>query len=261
MHAGEPSETGLAVSTLDRVSLILDSFRSAPRLTLTALSRRTGIPRTSTHRMLEQLVRMGWICRSGVEYELGGKLVEMGMLALYQNKFEYVVEPLLSELHRVTGHVVHLGVLDGNNVLYLQKIADRAGPDLQTRIGGRIPARSSTIGKALLAATPRREQVDAGVHAESDSGRQHGVAFGTCTPGLNCIGVRIGSMGGAEVGLSVSGPTGQVTFERQQVAPVQLAAAAIAQYFDLTGSIRRHLDPGLRQRDGSGYVGDRSTWR
>jgi DNA-binding IclR family transcriptional regulator len=106
--------------------------------------------------MLDQLARMGWLRRRGVEYELGGKLVEMGILTLYQNKFDYVVAPLLYELQRVTGHAVHLGVLDGNDVLYLQKIETQSGPVLQTRAGGRIPARLSTIGKALLAATPRQ---------------------------------------------------------------------------------------------------------
>ena len=78
--------------------------------------------------MLDQLARMGWLRRRGVEYELGGKLVEMGILTLYQNKFDYVVAPLLYELQRVTGHAVHLGVLDGNDVLYLQKIETQSGP-------------------------------------------------------------------------------------------------------------------------------------
>ncbi|WP_083742657.1 helix-turn-helix domain-containing protein [Rhodococcus sp. MTM3W5.2] len=47
-------------SALDRLALFLNGFRSAPRLSLTELSRRTGIPRTTTLRMLEHLVRMGW---------------------------------------------------------------------------------------------------------------------------------------------------------------------------------------------------------
>ncbi|WP_051637699.1 IclR family transcriptional regulator [Rhodococcus sp. UNC363MFTsu5.1] len=201
-------------------------------------------PGRFTFRMLEQLARMGWLRRRGVEYELGDKLVEMGILTLYQNKFDYVVAPLLYELHRITGHAVHLGVLDGTDVLYLQKIETQSGPVLQTRVGGRIPARSSTIGKALLAATPRPNEPSTCARSDLDNDRPLGVAYGTCNTGFNCIGVHIGSMGGAEVGMSVSGPMQQVKLDLSHAAPVRLAAAAIAQYFDLTGDIRRRLDDG-----------------
>ena len=46
------------------------------------------------------------------------------------------------------------------------------------------------------------------------------------------------------MGLSVSGPKQQMKLDLSHAAPVRLAAAAIAQYFDLTGDIRRHLDEG-----------------
>ncbi|PTR45406.1 IclR-like helix-turn-helix domain-containing protein [Rhodococcus sp. OK611] len=219
MSAGDSSKASLPTSTLDRLSLVLDTFRSAPRLSLTEVSRGTGIPRTSTLRMLEQLVRMGWLRRRGAEYELGDTLAELGALSLYRDSVDRVVTPLLRELHLVTGHVVHLGVLDGKDVLYLEKVGGSAAPHLRTRVGTRIPARSSTIGKALLASAPRP-----------------GVSFGTCVTGFGCIGARVGSLGGAEVGLSVSGPMDRLKFDQRHAAPVRMAAAAIAHYFDLTGA-------------------------
>lgn len=239
MHDGERSERGLPTSTLDRLSLVLDSFRSAPRLSLTDVSRRTGIPRTSTYRMLEHLVRMGWLRRLGVEYGLGDTLAEIGALSLYQNRFDRVVPPLLQELHCVTGHVVHLGVLDGKHVLYLDKVGGGAGSDLRTRVGDRIPARSSTIGKALLAAAPESDAVIGGHRPEPGGARRSGVAFGTCASGFGCIGVRVGSLDGAAVGLSVSGPVNRVRFDHRHAAPVRMAAAAIAQYLDLASATRR----------------------
>ena len=155
MSFGDSSNASLPTSTLDRLSLVLDSFRSASRLSLTEVSRGTGIPRTSTLRMLEQLVRMGWLRRRGAEYELGDTLAELGALSLYRDSVDRVVTPLLRELHLVTGHVVHLGILDGKDVLYLEKVGGSAAPHLQTRVGTRVPARSSTIGKALLTSAPR----------------------------------------------------------------------------------------------------------
>ncbi|AQA23750.1 bacterial transcriptional regulator family protein [Rhodococcus sp. MTM3W5.2] len=140
-------------------------------------------------------------------------------MSLYRDSADRVVAPLLRELHLVTGHVVHLGILDGKDVLYLEKVGGAAAPHLRTRVGTRIPARSSTIGKALLTAAPRP-----------------GVSFGTCVTGFGCIGARVGSLGGAEVGLSVSGPMDRLKFDQRHAAPVRMAAAAIAHYFDLTGA-------------------------
>ncbi|RVW09944.1 winged helix-turn-helix transcriptional regulator [Prescottella agglutinans] len=224
-RAGNDPE-GLPASTLDRISLLLDSFRGSARLTLTELSRRTGIPRSTTHRMLDHLVRIGWLSRIGAEYELGHRLVEVGALAVYRNRLDRAVDPLLRELHHATGHVVHLGVLDGSDVVYIEKIGGRSVPELSTRVGTRIPARSSTIGKALLTTARRTARGPLGV------------AFGTCSAKVGCIGVRVGSLDGVEVGLSISGPLGRVRFDDRDAAPVRLAAVAIGQLLDLTGVVR-----------------------
>ncbi|WP_081122610.1 IclR family transcriptional regulator [Prescottella equi] len=221
-HVGR--ELSLPASTFDRLSLLLDSFRESPQLTLTELARRTGIPRTTTHRMLEHLVRTGWLNRIGTEYELGQRLVEVGALALYRNRLNRAVGPLLRELHHVTGHVVHLGVLDGADVVYIEKVGGRSMPDLPTRVGTRVPARSSTIGKSLLANALRSDQ------------SPHGVAFGTCVANVGCIGVRVGTLDGAQVGVSISGPLGRVKFDDRDAAPVRLAAVAIGQFLELSGA-------------------------
>ncbi|MDV7088360.1 IclR family transcriptional regulator [Rhodococcus opacus] len=239
MLHGERTENVPPASTLDRLSLVLDCFRSTPALSLTDLSRRTGIPRRSTRRMLEQLVRLGWLRRRGSEFELGDTLVEFGALSLYQNKFDRVVAPVLRELHLVTGHVVHLGILDGTDVVYLEKIGGQRAPNLLTRVGDRIPARSSTIGKILLATAPQSDDASADLRSETDRLRHLGIAFGTCAAGFSCIGVRIGSLGGAQAGLSISGPTSQVKFDHRHAAPVRMAAAAIAQYLDFASATRR----------------------
>ncbi|MCD2106022.1 helix-turn-helix domain-containing protein [Rhodococcus erythropolis] len=74
------------MSTLDRLSAVVDCFRDAPRLTLGEVARRTGIPRSSVHRMLLKLVRMDWLRREGLEYEIGVKLGDLGALSLYRHR-------------------------------------------------------------------------------------------------------------------------------------------------------------------------------
>ena len=79
-----PVETPTAV--IDRISLVLDAFEGPGRLTLAQIVRRTGLPRSSAHRMLERLVQLRWLRRSGRDYELGMRLVELGSLAVHQDR-------------------------------------------------------------------------------------------------------------------------------------------------------------------------------
>lgn len=226
MSAGRSTQSAAPSSTIDRFSLVMNLFRETSRLTLTEAARRTGIPRTSTLRLLERLVRLGWLRRHGTWYELGDVLAEFEVLALNRHKFDLVVTPLLHELHRVTGCVVHLGSLEGKQVRYLAKVGGQAAPELRTQVGARVPAHSSTMGKALLAAG-RRPGTDPGV-----TGFEPGVAFGTCVTGYGCVGVHVGTLRGTAVGLSVSGPPNSVRFDRWHAAPVQMTAFAIARYLD-----------------------------
>jgi len=141
-------ESATPSAVIDRISLVLDAFDGPGRLTLAQIVRRTGLPRSSAHRMLERLVQLRWLRRSGRDYELGMRLVELGSLAVHQDRLVRAASPLLGELHRATGLVVHLAVLHGPDVVYLEKIGDRTIP---TRVGGRQPAHCTAVGKAILA--------------------------------------------------------------------------------------------------------------
>src|ERR1700734_220570 len=134
-------------AVIDRISLVLDAFEGPGRLTLAQIVRRTGLPRSSAHRMLERLVQLRWLRRSGRDYELGMRLVELGSLAVHQDRLVRAASPLLGELHRATGLVVHLAVLDGGDVVYLEKVGDRFASAIPTRVGGRQPAHCTAVGK------------------------------------------------------------------------------------------------------------------
>ena len=147
-------------AVIDRVSLVLDAFDGPGRLTLAQVVRRTGLPRSSAHRMLDRLVQLRWLRRDGRDYELGMRLVELGSLAVHQDRLHKAAAPLLQELHRATGLVVHLAVLDGTDVVYLDKVGDRMTAAIPTRVGGRQPAHCAAVGKAILADRGSGETVD-----------------------------------------------------------------------------------------------------
>ncbi len=201
-------------AVIDRVSLVLDAFDGPGRLTLAQIVRRTGLPRSSAHRMLERLVQLRWLRRSGRDYELGMRLVELGSLAVHQDRVHRAAVPVLHELHRATGLVVHLAVLDTADVVYLEKVGDRMTSAIPTRVGGRHPAHCTAVGKAILAASaddvltpfqtdllPRKTKYSISttgqLRAELNKVRAHGAAFDReeSLAGFGCVAAAIGDPG------------------------------------------------------------------
>jgi DNA-binding IclR family transcriptional regulator len=235
-------ETPSAV--IDRVSLVLDAFEGPGRLTLAQIVRRTGLPRSSAHRMLERLVQLRWLRRSGRDYELGMRLVELGSLAVHQNRLHNAAVPLLHDLHRATGLVVHLAVLDGQDVVYLEKIGDRMAAAIPSRVGARHPAHCSAVGKAMLAYadgldhetvdfTSRRTKYSISsarhLRAELAKVRAHGVAFDReeALAGFGCVAAPIGGEGDTVAAVSICGPMNRMMFDQGHVAPVRMTAMGI----------------------------------
>ncbi|BBZ44263.1 IclR family transcriptional regulator [Mycobacterium parmense] len=237
------AEPATPTAVIDRISLVLDAFDGPGRLTLAQIVRRTGLPRSSAHRLLERLVQLRWLRRSGRDYELGIRLVELGSLAVHQDRLVRAAGPLLGELHRATGLVVHLAVLDGPDVVYLDKIGgDQRVP---TRVGGRQPAHCTAVGKAILAYREHDGEVDLRVRktrysvsscaqlaVELARVRAHGVAFEReeSLLGFGCVGAPIGSLsadGGVVAAVSVCGPMSRMTFDQRLAAPVRMTAMGI----------------------------------
>lgn len=232
-------ETPSAV--IDRISLVLDAFDGPGRLTLAQIVRRTGLPRSSAHRMLERLVQLRWLRRDGRDYELGMRLVELGSLALHQDRIHKAAIPLLRDLHRATGLVVHLAVLDGSDVVYLEKIGDQMVTAIPTRVGGRQPAHCTAVGKAILADNDDVD-VDLAVRktrysvasspqlaAELARVRSHGVAFEReeSVLGFGCVAAPIGPAGRAVAAVSVCGPMNRMAFDQRLVGPIRMTAMGI----------------------------------
>jgi DNA-binding IclR family transcriptional regulator len=234
------AETPSAV--IDRISLVLDAFEGPGRLTLAQIVRRTGLPRSSAHRMLERLVQLRWLRRSGRDYELGIRLVELGSLAVHQDRLHRAAMPLLHELHHATGLVVHLAVLDGSDVVYLEKVGDQMSATIPTRVGSRQPAHCTAVGKAILAYNDDAADVEMLVRktrysigsapqlsAELAKVRAHGVAFEReeALPGFGCVAAPIGAPGEAVAAVSVCGRMNRMTFDQRLAAPVRMTAMGI----------------------------------
>ena len=213
-------------SMVDRVVLILSVFeRSSEALTAGQVSVRSGIPRSSVQRILQQLVSARWLKRHQDGYALGLRMFEIGSLVAHRSRITSAARPFIRELAERTGQVVHLAVLDQQDVVYLDKVGGGFADTLPSRVGGRFPAHCTAVGKALLAYSPqitvseylatglrRRTEASlatpAALEAAIVSIRNGGYATDRdeAVPGVACVAAPIRNFGEVAAAVSVCGP-------------------------------------------------------
>lgn len=139
---------------------VLEAFTpAAPALTLSEVARRAGLPLTTTHRLVAELRRAGALERDGDgTYRIGLRLWEIASLAPRGVPLREAALPFLEDLYEVTHENAQLGVREGHDVVYIERIAGRRAVGVLTRVGGRFPLHASGIGVVLLAHAPEAVQ-------------------------------------------------------------------------------------------------------
>ena len=144
-------------SMLEKAAELLRAFTSSSPLSLAELGQRTGLARSTVHRLLTELSALGWVERVGSRYQLGMSLFELGELVPVKHRLRSVGLPFMQDLFAATGETVHLAVRDGVDALYAEKIHGHRSLPLPSRTGGRAPLTCTAVGKALLAHEPADE--------------------------------------------------------------------------------------------------------
>jgi DNA-binding IclR family transcriptional regulator len=140
---------------LERGVHVLQAFRPAGgTLSLTELMRRTGMPKATVYRLVVELVDLGLLERASHGYRPGLALFELGELAVPREGLRDIALPFMQDLYEATHQTVHLGIRDGLDVVYAEKIRGHRSVDVPSRVGGRLPLSSTGVGKALLAFAP-----------------------------------------------------------------------------------------------------------
>lgn len=231
---------------LDRAAAILGAFDASHReLTLAVLVRRSGLPRSTTHRIADRMLRLGWLDKPDDRYRIGQRLFEISGLAPIRLELREAVLPFLQDLYAAVRTTVQLGVLRGPEVLIVEKITGHRPMPMLSQVGGTIPTYCSALGRAMLAYSPPEvvdEVIAAGLPARTprtvvspaalrrelaaipDRGWAQEREEGNV--GVSCVaGPIFGPLGEVVAALSVTGPTALVRAERAGPA-VQMAAAA-----------------------------------
>jgi DNA-binding IclR family transcriptional regulator len=226
------------IQAIDRAARIMACFDfDQPELSVTDIAARTHLPKSTAHRILMALQHNGLIeqdTETGL-YHLGLELFRLGHLAVARLTLRDIARPLLEDLSEQVGETVHLAVLEGEEVLYVDTIEAAHALRMPGRVGHRIPTYCTSLGKAMLSCLPD-EQVRVMLY---------GQRFRVYTPktirsieqllrdlavirkrgwslddeeietGLRCIGAPLRDHAGALAGaISIAGPSARLRVER-----------------------------------------------
>jgi IclR family KDG regulon transcriptional repressor len=147
---------GSVVRSLGRALQILDSFLGEDEsLTLSEISRRTGLSKSTAHRLVATLLRHRYLEQDTSErLRLGIRLFELGSLVQKRLEVRREALPLMTELARQTGETAMLLALDGQEAVCVEKVDGHGSIRLGAQVGSREALHAGSGAKILLAFAP-----------------------------------------------------------------------------------------------------------
>jgi DNA-binding IclR family transcriptional regulator len=241
-HHEAPKPTA---QTLDRGLQILEAVAQAGEaLTVAEAAAAVGLDRTVAHRLVATLANRGYLQRESGGYRLGPACLA---LASVVTDLRAAARPHLEALRDATGETVHLVVLSGRDVVFVDGAESAHALRVTTRTGRRLPAHATSVGKALLAALPPERftalygQADLvavtkrticdrhALERELAATREHGYAtsHGESENGVGSVGVAVRNPAGdPRAALSVAMPLERFTDKAERLAAALLRSAA-----------------------------------
>jgi len=140
-------------SVTSKALAVLGAFDPAhSRRTLSEIAAATGLPLSTTHRLIAELVAWEGLHRGADgRYEIGRRIWVLGSLSAVSRELRAIALPFMQDLSATTGENVHIAVLDGDRALYIDRISGRRAVPVVSRPGARLPLHATGVGKVLLA--------------------------------------------------------------------------------------------------------------
>jgi IclR family transcriptional regulator, pca regulon regulatory protein len=265
----EPDRLRSTVQSLAKGFRILEAFGpECEEPTLSELAHAAALDPGTTYRMLNTLIDLGYIDRvpDSRRFRLTLKVLDLGFHAIAHRDLRSIVRPVLRTLVNGTSEAASFGVLNGAEVLYIERVragVARLGVDI--RLGTMVPARQSIIGHSILAFLPEGEvqrlaripprqtlsaqqRIDGPDIARSLAAiRKAGYALraSTLSEGLRILAVPVRDADGLAIGaISIAAPAGrssETEFRTLALKPALAAARDIARALEASGSIGTSL--------------------
>jgi DNA-binding IclR family transcriptional regulator len=236
---GEAAQTGIYQSqVLDRTFKILDILaEQGPGIGITELAAKLGLHKSTTHRLIMVLESNRFVEKNANtgKYQLGSRVLELGLSALSRLDLGEVATPHLRRLVAESGETAHIGILRNFEVISILNVRSTQALHAPSEVGTRHPVHCSALGKAILAFSSR-EEVDQFLRErtleaftrntitipsmfirEIETVQRNGYALDDeeREEGLRCVGAPVWNSAGEVIGaVSVSGPVFRITRDR-----------------------------------------------
>lgn len=228
----------------ERVLDMLEYMAGSGRVGLGVMAQDLGFNKSTAHRFASTLVKAGYARQDPADrsYSLTTRVVELASQVMQRLQIHRVIRPVLDDLARAVGETVHLGILEGHDVVYIDKVEGNGAVQMASRIGFRGACHCTALGKVLLAGRPEEEwdtyvehrglprrtartiTTSEALVAELRQVRARGWSVDDIEneEGIRCIGAPVRDHTGAvTAAISISGWTVSMTEQRvQQIAPL-----------------------------------------
>ncbi|MET0757651.1 MAG: IclR family transcriptional regulator [Mycobacterium sp.] len=223
---------------MNNALLLLLLFREQQRVRLTDACKYLGVAHSTAHRLLAMLAHHGFVQQEPVTraYIAGPALVEVGLAVVGSLNVREQARPMMEELAAELGETVHLGVLEGNQVRYVDAVESERALRVVARTGTLVPAHCTSLGKALLAQmtdqqvaelypvsaepfaarTERSITTQASLMKEVSRVRAHGYAVnaGETEDDVGSVAVAFRDFAGRHAAIAVAAPTSRLSSSR-----------------------------------------------
>lgn len=152
----------MTTRTLSRGLDVLEALAATDEFGLgpSAIAERVGLDKATVTRLLRTLVETGYVAQDDRtrRYRLTGKILRLAHGVRTQVDLKRVTRPYLRRLREDLGETVHLGVMEGLAVFYVDKLVSANSIQLVSEVGQTMPLHTTSLGKAILAALPEAER-------------------------------------------------------------------------------------------------------
>ena len=137
---------------------VIEAFDATnSRLSITDISKITGLERATARRCLLTLAELGYADYDGKFFTLSPRILRLGHSYLTSTPLPRLMQPFLDQLSEKTGESASASVLDGNEIVYIARASHKRVMSINLNPGSRLPAYCSSMGRVLLAAMAQDE--------------------------------------------------------------------------------------------------------
>jgi DNA-binding IclR family transcriptional regulator len=254
MTLRDAPETSAVLSAGKALAIVEVLLQAPGPLSAREIGARCDINRTTAHRLLNTLIHHGWAERhADGGYRLSVKFLALAHVSTQVRSFLDEIRPALARLSQLSRETVHVGVLDGFDIVHVDKIESLEHVGVSSRIGARGVAHCTSLGKALLAASqdefvaayiaqaqqrmkPYRVESVESIWADIARTRERGYSLDDeeDSIGVRCLGAAVRGAGGQPLfAISLTGPSPRFT----RAVCDQLAPTLVA----VTGQLSRRF--------------------